>query len=496
MIQELKTLVENTNTRVLAQVLGKKSNKILMDWVITESAILDQYEPTIKERVWYILLNKPTIVCKMGNKQTFNSKKQTYGFCDNINKCECLKKHQIDNYVPRDMNHVIESRKKTWLKKYGVENAGMAEIVKQKRKTTMAARNYSHIYNNLSYKKETIGFEQVISRVSKVAEPLFDRTEYNGSRRHNAYPWRCISCLISFESHVDYGTIPKCPVCYPKTVSQAERDLANFIRALDIDIITNTKKIISPLEIDIYIPDKKIAIEYNGIHWHSSEKKSPDYHVTKYLKCKEKGIHLIQIFEDEWLRNPDIIKNRLKNILGMSDRVWARKGIISELTTDEYKKFTENNHLRGYAHATIKYGIFIDNKLVAAMGFSKSRYTKEGVELIRYCSDGTVIGGAGKLLSYFKKIHDPKSIVTYADRCWSNGDLYRKLGFTDVTTNQKNFGYWYIKNLIRYHRSSFTKGRLVKLGHPKDLSEYEIMSSLGYTKIHDCGNYKFIWNKS
>jgi hypothetical protein len=104
-----------------------------------------------------------------------------------------------------------------------------------------------------------------------------------------------------------------------------------------------------------------------------------------------------------------------------------------------------------------------------------------------------VIGGAGKLLSHFKKEHLPESIVTYADRCWSDGGLYRKLGFTDETSDQLNTGYWYIKDNIRYHRSNFTKSRLVSMGHSPELSEAQIMNNMGYARIYDCGNYKFIW---
>ena len=393
------------------------------------------------------------------------------------------------------MKHVVEARKGTWLEKYGVDNASKAEAVKIKRKRTMSDRNYSHIYDNLAHAKETAGFNQIVARVAGVVSPMFSREEYSGSGRKNKYLWKCDTCEHLFTSHVDYGTVPKCAVCYPKTVSAAEIEIATFIRSLCTNVVTNTKEVLRTHELDIFLPDQSLAIEYNGVYWHSSPKKASDYHVNKYLECKNLGIHLIQIFEDEWLRSPDVVKQRLANLVGKSDTLGARRCNIRELTTNEYRAFVNSHHLSGYANAAIKYGLVHAGEIKAVMGFSKSRYTKEGYELIRYCSDGTVLGGASKLLSHFKKVHDPVCIVTYADRCWSNGELYQKLGFENVTVNEKNTGYWYIKDIIRYHRSNFTKARLVKMGYDSSLTETEIMQSLGYLKIYDCGNYKFIWRK-
>lgn len=492
MLEKLKILVEKTNPRVLGQVL-KSSNYIeLYDWVERETINLP--DASIKEKVWYLLNNKPNFICNNGNKKTFNPKKLQYGFCDNIKNCLCFQQHAKENYKPRDMSIVIEKRKDTWLKKYGVDNASKAEGVKSKRRETMSKKDYSSIFNQLAQEKETLGFNQVIQRVSETVTPCFSREEYHGSNRKNKYLWKCNGCQHQFESHVDYGTVPKCSICYPKTVSRAESEIATFIRTLGENIITNDKSILSGKELDIYIPDKNIAIEYNGIYWHSSIKKTPNYHVNKMLECKKQNIQLIHIFEDEWQTKPEIVKNRLRSILGHDDRVAARKCNIIALTFEEYKNFVEKTHIRGYAHSTIKYGLALDGKIKAVMGFSKSRYTKTGYELIRYCSDGTVVGGAGKLLKHFIKKHRPECIVTYADRCWSNGNLYKKLGFTDITSSEANTGYWYIKNGIRYHRSNFTKARLIKLGYDPNKNESAIMQELGYTKIHDCGNYKFILN--
>jgi hypothetical protein len=492
MLNELKNMVDTTNPNVIGQVLKKRTNMHLYQWVLSESETLGP-DVTIVERIYYLLQEKPSIICENNNRRTFSQKKKTYGFCGNINKCPCFRQHAKDTYIPRDMTVVIEKRKETWLKKYGVDNIAKTAETKSKRAETMAKKNYSHIWNRMSHEKETVGYYQVLDRVKDLVSPLFSREEYAGSRRYNKYDWLCNTCAKSFQSHIDYGTVPKCPDCYPKTISAGEKSIGEFIQTLGVAVILNDRTVLDGKEIDIYVPEKKTAVEYNGVYWHSDKKKEPNYHVNKYLACQQQGIRLVQIFEDEWINTPDIVRDRLRNILGFSQKLYARKCNIVELTTKEYKEFTTAQHIRGYAHSTIKYGLTYNNKLVAVMGFSKSRYTKTGYELIRYCSKDTVIGGAGKLLSHFKKEHLPESIVTYADRCWSDGGLYRKLGFTDETSDQLNTGYWYIKDNIRYHRSNFTKSRLVSMGHSPELSEAQIMNNMGYARIYDCGNYKFIW---
>jgi hypothetical protein len=490
----LEKLVESTNNRVLGQVLKSKENRLIFDWVMAESNLLPE-SASISERVWYLMNNKPNPFCQNGEKRTFRSRDRQYGFCNNSAKCQCLRQHQSENHPPVDIKKLLEKRKITWMEKYGVENVGQLQSVKDKRRVTMSQRNYTPVIDKLRKDKRDLGYTQVISRCVDEVAPLFSRDEYHGSNRKHKYPWRCNLCGQHFFGHVDYGTTPKCYSCYPKSISLAENHIAQFIVDLGFKVERNTKSYLSGLELDIVIPEKKIAVEYNGVYWHSDKFKSKTYHVDKMLRCRELGIHLIQIFEDEWNSRPEIVKHRLRNLLGLGDKIGARKTQIVELTTKEYRTFTESYHLGGYAHATVKLGLKFRDELVAVLGMSRSRYTREGYELIRYCSKDTVVGGAGKLLAHFKKLYTPTTIVSYANRCWSDGRLYRALGFRDVTAHQQNVGYWYIKDGKRYHRSNFTKSRLVSLGHPSNLTEAEIMSNLGYHKLYDCGNFKFLWNQ-
>ena len=489
MLSELKALVEITPKTVIGQVLKSKKHKDLLFWLNNETTELGV--TTIAEKVYFVINGKPNPICEHGCKRTLN--RTGYGFCGNTDVCKCFREMHSKLRAGKDVSNIIEKRTTTWLAKYGVDNPSRSTDIKCKRKNTMQQRTYENMYSRLANNKETIGFEQVINRVKDVVTPQFTREEYSGCFRKNSYKWKCEKCGNIFEDHVDYGRTPRCQQCFPHDVSAGELELREWIKSNNITIVENDRSTLSNLELDILIPTMKIAIEFNGVYWHSSKFKPANYHVEKYLLCKEKGIHLIQIFEDEWNTKKDIVKARLLSKFKISEKNYARKCVVKHVSPAEYRKFTVEHHLQGYAASSILYGLFHQDHLVAVMSFSKSRYSNEGYELVRYCSIGTVVGGAGKLFAAFVKKCRPSTVVSYANRCWSDGSLYRCLGFVDVTKNQYNVGFWYVKDFKRNHRSTFNKQRLVKLGFDQSMTAEKIMDNAGYLKIFDCGNYKFVW---
>jgi hypothetical protein len=121
---------------------------------------------------------------------------------------------------------------------------------------------------------------------------------------------------------------------------------------------------------------------------------------------------------------------------------------------------------------------------------------KGNYELLRFCNsiNITVIGGASKLFKYFLSNYtDVIQIISYADRCWSNGNLYRKLGFELDSITEPN--YYYIIDNIRRNRYNYRKDKLISMGYDKNKSENTIMREIGYNRIYDCGSLKFIFNK-
>ena len=253
-------------------------------------------------------------------------------------------------------------------------------------------------------------------------------------------------------------------------------------------------------ELDVYIPSKGIAFEYDGLYWHSEAKKDDQlYHVKKTLACKEKGVRLIHVFEDEWVNKNEICKSRISSVLGLDNkRIYARKCIVKEIQANEANKFISENHIQGISYGKYNYGLFNDGELVSVMTFCGLRRNLGGkkeegcYELLRFCNklNTTVIGGAGKLFNRFIKDISPQKVISYADKRWSCGDLYYKLGFEYIHDSKPN--YFYLVNGERRNRFNFRKDVLVReYGCPNEMSEKEFCRMNGWYRIYDCGSMKF-----
>lgn len=284
-------------------------------------------------------------------------------------------------------------------------------------------------------------------------------------------------------------------------VSQGEREIIDFIKGLGFNVVQD-RRILNGQELDIFIPERNVAIEYNGLYWHNELFKDKDYHLSKAILCEKKGIRLIQIFEDEWIYKQEIVESRLKNILGLTEeRIYARKCDIKILLPCETKDFLEINHIQG--HTTCKYsiGLFYNDELVSIMTFGNLRKNLGQVkkdnhyELLRFCNklNTTVIGGASKLLKHFIKQFQPERIISYADKRWSEGCLYYNLGFKFTHCTQPN--YFYVIRNNRENRYNFRKQVLIKnYNCPKEMSEHQFCLSNKWYRIYDCGNLHYELN--
>jgi len=346
-------------------------------------------------------------------------------------------------------------------------------------------------------KKKRITKNQFLSRAKEKYGDRYDYSEINYVSYND-------NIKIICKKHGEFWQIPRfhvksgcgCPVC-AGTHLQAE--IYEFINNLEDNIVNNDRKIIKPNELDILVEDKSLAFEINGMYWHSfnhvESTKERNKHVHKLNLCIDKKIKLIQITEYEWLDKKDIIKSIIKSKLGASNRIYARKCKICKLETPEYRKFITQNHLQGYNHSHAVYGLKYKNELIAVMSFNKHK--KYGWEITRFANrlDTTVVGGASRLFKKFIKEHNPSFIMTYADRRYSDGNLYKILGFELVKTTKPN--YVYIKGSNYYSRQQFMKYKLRdKLKtFDSNLTEAENMFNNGYRRMWDAGNYKFLWSK-
>lgn len=272
----------------------------------------------------------------------------------------------------------------------------------------------------------------------------------------------------------------------PQTTS-GEGELGDFLTSLGVSW-ERTKSLISPYEIDVFIPEHNLAIEYCGVYWHSERFKERDYHARKRKMCSEIGVRLLTIYESEWLYRNHQVKGVLRSILGLNSVVYARKLNSTELSRDVAARFMEKHHVQGASPMFSRaYGLGTPDSLKAVMTFSKQGDGKW--ELSRFCSDDNVAGGASKLLTYFQRNNDWTSIVSFADLRWSEGALYHRLGFSLDASLKPDYGY-VIRDRVEHkfkHRKKFYRDKY-DVG---SMTEREIMQQEGLYRIYDCGKLRY-----
>lgn len=346
---------------------------------------------------------------------------------------------------------------------------------------------------------------EFIEKATKTHEGFYDysKTIYTNSRN---------KVTIICPKHGEFQQIARnhlfgagCPKCFQEK-SNVETELLEYVKLLlpEYEIVENDRVTLDGREIDVYIPALKIGFEMNGLIWHS-DKFEPDKNRNqqKTDMCEDKGIRLIQIFEDEWANKKHICKNRIQMILNKNvQHLYARNCEIREVNKADTELFLNENHLQGYTHAKIRLGLYHNQELVSLMTFGKKRInvgSKSGddeYELIRFANKEniSVVGGASRLFKHFVERYHPKEIISYADRRWFNGDLYVMLGFDYIGKTVPS--YYYVVNKKRVNRFDLRKNVLVeKYGCNPHMTEKQFCESRGWYRIYDCGCLKYIWKK-
>jgi hypothetical protein len=240
------------------------------------------------------------------------------------------------------------------------------------------------------------------------------------------------------------------------------------------------------LEIDIYLPKINLGIEFNGLYYHSNKFKDKNYHLNKTKYFEERGIRIIHIWEDDWNYKKNIIMSQIKNWLNSTDnKIFARKCEVKEIKDSKIvSKFLNDNHIQGQVASSLKLGLYFKDELVSLMTFDhyegRKKMLQNNWNINRFCNklNYNIIGGASKLFKYFTKNYDVEKVISYSDKDWSLGELYKTLGF--VKKSDSNPDYKYIIEGKRYHKSKFRKSKT-------GISE----SELEIIKIYDCGKIKW-----
>jgi predicted CopG family antitoxin len=420
-------------------------------------------------------------------------------------KITSLEKYGFDNYTKT--KEYLEKSKLTNLDKYGVVHPMLSSSIRSKIEETniekYGVRNYieldevreiakkSHFEKTKKYAIETY------SKILPIDYTILDYSYGDFLLKHNDHEFTITVKLIydrnKYSKHSEI-----CTVCNPigSSSSSNENEISKWLSSLDLSIENGNRKILhNKQELDIYLPNHNLAIEFNGLYWHSDLFKNKYYHLTKTNLCKEVGIKLLHIFEDDWENKKDIVKSIILNSIGLiNNKIYARKCELKFVNSTDSRKFLDENHIQGYSRCKYRVGLFHNSELVSLMTFGYRKINnKKEFELIRFCNkiNYNIIGSASKLFKYFiennTEIFD--RIVSYADISLFDGKIYKILGFEQIHLTKPNY-FWVVGNK-KYHRFKFNKKKLIKDGFDPNKTEYEIMKDRGYYKIWSCGQIRF-----
>ena len=490
---ESKQCIKKWKTGAFDRALNKylKSNKINNANKINN---FSQIESIKKIRSEKMKINAPKYNKIFFEKYNVKSPMQVQKFKDKFKKL-FIEKYGVDN--PMKVQEIKNKGIEKNLNKYNVKNYNQRNL-----------KNYDKLYDRDFIIKNFINNK--IFNIRKFIV-YFD---YKGSR-----PKSIFIDYFKKINIIDYIDINK-----TFTKSSYEIEIREFIKSIINTEIKNNyilkfnennikNNIKNNIELDIYIPEKNLAIEFDGLFWHSQGKiyineghrkyNTFDRHLKKTEACESKNINLLHIFENEWLnpRTKEIWKSVISYKLGVTkEKYFARKLEIKEIKNKKLvREFFNKNHLQGGdSPAKIAIGLYNNNELISCMTFAKPRFNKNyEYELIRFASKKftSCVGCAQRLFKHFLKEFQPKSVISYANRRWASSlsNLYKSIGFRYLRTAEPNYFYFQLEdpNLRLWPRVKFQKHKLKNLnlsGYNPSKTETEIMFDSGFRRIYDSGN--------
>jgi len=353
-----------------------------------------------------------------------------------------------------------------------------------------------HINNNMGCDKcrnihqSEIKEEDFIKKATEVhkKEYKYDNTNYNGVSNKVNIKCKKHGYFMQYGYvHLRGAGCPRCGVSHSR--SKNEIEIIEHLKERGINIIESDRRVIAPLELDIVIPDIKIAIEYNGIYWHSEKHQTDkNYHKKKTDLAKKAGYRLIHIWEDSYNKNKEKELSFLDNICGIDNatKIYARKTTLKIISNKIASSFFEEYHIQGTTPMTFAIGAYLKDELVSVTGFKKDQY---GWKLVRHTNSKRVIGSLGKASKWFLRNYK-QSLDTFCDISRFDGVSYERAGF------EKNGlippDYMYVVKHKRKHKFAFRKSK-IKKKYPQVVgnTEKEMMLYLNIPRIWDCGKQRY-----
>ena len=428
--------------------------------------------------------------------KALETKKAKYGSIKEANAIRlkkyektCLEKFGAKNYFASKESQLKAQAKSEEL--YGTKYA----FNSSKQKETLKAKyGVDHVWKNKEIHNKTVLAKKEQYELTYI--PTWNETigKLYNKQKLSTNVYRCLSCDevfidYCFNNHKNY-----CPNCNPiiPHKSLAEQELVKIIKSnYEGKIILNDRTVLDGKEIDIFLPELKLGFELDGIWWHKDDFRA----LEKTDACEARGVRLVHIWDIELETKRQIVEDKIKSLLGLNSRIFARKCTIGEITNNQYSSFCNAYHIQGTVKAKWKFGLFFNDELIAVASFGKSRFCKEH-ELLRYCSKTgiSILGGMKKLVNHFKSLMKLEYIISYADRRYTS-KLNSVYGSENIISISKP-NYYYFRGDKIYSRLQFQKHKLKTNPITKDfyddsLTEKEICESAGLYIIYDCGNIKY-----
>jgi hypothetical protein len=435
----------------------------------------------VVEKIRKTNLAKYGVEHPLQNKEILNKVKSTnlekYGYECSLSHPEIrkvalsnMKKTNLDRYGVEStlrLNSVIEASKKTLIENYGVDNFSKRDGFK---------RDYIASYN------DDIDSQRLDEYMCDefIGEFITDKTvtefcEYFQVCRATAYK-RVKEIGGSF-------------VINNSNTSVMEDELIEWLSEMSIKVVANDRSIISPFELDLYIPEHDLAIECNGSYWHSEiQGKDKNYHLNKTNLCKLKGIHLLHLWEHDWNYKKDAMKQNIKNLLGIDSVCINDEFSINIVTTDEMYQFMQEafvSHaisadavcIGGYSNGILVFGMCL---LPIENGGWKIS------DIVDVSANRDVFKQA--ILYFFDRFR-PTKVVYEHDKMIPTNTVLIDVGFSIEATIQPRC--YYSKNYQKFYDISMINIKNFK----ENITEWENMQANGYDRIWDCGADILVWKK-
>lgn len=456
-----------------------KADSVLNEWVVNNSLIVSEHYPSMIRSAVFQEDNQ----CHYNNTKVLKRFSSGFQGCGPASRCKCTQENISTSVTTakgllskKEKQIINDKRENTMIKKYGVKfNSQRNDVKKVLKKPKIHTDTHSKLSDYAWLKNEYVDNKRSAVDIAKEINVYYG-TVIDYCKRHG----------FDIRQYSNYSIV--------------EREVSEFIKSLQIDVIDNDRTVLSGSEIDIYIPYKHIGIEINGLYWHSynpSQDKIEDKskHLNKSRECANNGVQLIHITDYDWLNKNTAVKNILTSKLGLNQRIYARNTLIKEVNKSDEKSFLNEYHLQGWCGSTSCIGLYYNDELVGLASFRKPRFSnKYDAELLRLCfkSGISVSGGVSKLMTH----SNYNQIISYTKNDLGMMSTFSNTGFRYLSVSSP--GYFWTNGTTILSRYQTQKKKLENLlgdNFCSKLSEAENMFAAGFRRYWDTGNTVWLWER-